>query len=73
MVTGPRQLPRWPLFLIAAPAAVAVWSGWVGLGEMCGFGPVDLLPGIGDASRSTRRSRCRSASRRTARTRSARG
>ena len=29
---------RWPLFLIAAPAAVAIWSGWVGLGELCGFG-----------------------------------
>lgn len=38
---------RWPLFLIAAPAAVAIWSGWVGLGGMCGFGPVNLLPGIG--------------------------
>ena len=41
-----RQLPRWPLFLIAAPAAVAVWSGWVGLGGMCGFGVVQPLPGI---------------------------
>ncbi len=41
-----RQLPRWPLFLIAAPAAVAVWSGWVGLGGMCGFGVVAPLPGI---------------------------
>jgi hypothetical protein len=40
---GPR---RWPLALIAAPAAVAIWSGWVGLGELCGFGPVRLLPGI---------------------------
>ena len=39
-------MKRWPLFLIAAPAAVAVWSGWVGLGQLCGFGPVDLLPGI---------------------------
>ena len=37
---------RWPLFLIAAPAAVAVWSGWVGLGGMCGFGLVQPLPGI---------------------------
>ena len=46
MTTG-HQLPRWPLFLIAAPAAVAIWSGWVGLGQMCGFGPVNLLPGIG--------------------------
>jgi hypothetical protein len=26
---------RWPLFVIAAPAAVAVWSGWVGLGGLC--------------------------------------
>ncbi len=41
-----RQLPRWPMFLIAAPAAVAVWSGWVGLGGMCGFGVVHPLPGI---------------------------
>lgn len=42
-----RRYP-WPLMLIAAPAAVAVWSGWVGLGAMCGFGVVDLLPGIAD-------------------------
>ena len=46
-----RQLPRWPLFLIAAPAAVAVWSGWVGLGGMCGFGPIHPLPGIWDGLR----------------------
>jgi hypothetical protein len=37
---------RWPLFLIAAPAAVAVRSGWVGLGELCGFGIIHPLPGI---------------------------
>lgn len=43
-----RVLPRWPLFLIAAPAAVAVWSGWVGLGLLCGFGPIHPLPGIAD-------------------------
>ena len=43
---GPRHFPRWPLWLIAAPAAVAVWSGWVGLGGMCGFGLVYPLPGI---------------------------
>lgn len=36
----------WPLALIAAPAAVAIWAGWVGLGEMCGFGPIRPLPGI---------------------------
>jgi hypothetical protein len=38
---------RWPLLLIAAPAAVAIWSGWVALGGLCGFGVVNLLPGIG--------------------------
>jgi len=43
---GRRGLPRWPLFLIAAPAAAAVWSGWVGLGGLCGFGIVHPLPGI---------------------------
>jgi hypothetical protein len=37
---------RWPLLLIAAPAAVAIWSGWVGLGGMCGFGEVQPFPGI---------------------------
>lgn len=41
-----KQMPRWPLFLIASPAAVAVWSGWVGLGGLCGFGIVHPLPGI---------------------------
>jgi hypothetical protein len=41
-----KVMPRWPVFLIAAPAAVAVWSGWVGLGGMCGFGMVHPLPGI---------------------------
>jgi hypothetical protein len=40
------QPKRWPIFLIAAPAAVAVWSGWVGLGTMAGFGIVHPLPGI---------------------------
>ena len=43
-----RPLPRWPLYLIASPAAVAVWSGWVGLGTLCGFGMVHPLPGIAD-------------------------
>lgn len=42
----PHRVRRWPLLLIAAPAAVAVWSGWVGLGGMCGFGLVQPLPGI---------------------------
>ena len=42
---------RWPLLLIALPAAVAVWSGWVGLGGMCGFGIVHPLPGIASGFR----------------------
>jgi len=28
------------------PAAVAVWFGWVGIGDMTGFGQVHPLPGI---------------------------
>ena len=42
---------RWPLWLIASPAAVAIWSGWVGLGTLCGFGVVHPLPGIWPAVR----------------------
>jgi hypothetical protein len=45
-----KHLPRWPLYLIALPAAVAVWSGWVGLGTLCGFGLIHPLPGIWDAA-----------------------
>jgi len=49
---APAGVPRrWPLALIAAPAAVAVWSGWVGLGGLCGFGVIHPLPGIWDALR----------------------
>ena len=48
--TGPRN-HHWPLLLIAAPAAVAIWSGWVGLGGMAGFGIVHPLPGIMDSAR----------------------
>lgn len=39
---------RWLLYLIAASAFVSVWAGWVGLGEMTGFGEIQLLPGIWD-------------------------
>lgn len=42
---------HWPLLLIAAPAAVAIWSGWVGLGGMSGFGVIHPLPGIWDSAR----------------------
>lgn len=46
-MTAHRSFPRWPLALIALPAASIIWSGWVGLGQLCGFGPVNVLPGIG--------------------------
>lgn len=43
-----RPVPRWPLLLLALPAFVAIWGGWVGLGRLTGFGPIELLPGIWD-------------------------
>jgi hypothetical protein len=46
-----RRVPRsWPVLLLAAPAFVAIWSGWVGLGSLTGFGKVHPLPGIWDAA-----------------------
>ncbi|GAY11771.1 ABC transporter permease [Pseudonocardia sp. N23] len=42
------RVRAWPLVLIAAGAFVAIWGGWVGLGELAGFGPIRLLPGIAD-------------------------
>jgi len=44
-----RPIPAWPLLVLAAPAAVAVWSGWVGIGQMTGFGEIRPLPGIWDS------------------------
>jgi hypothetical protein len=43
-----RGVRRWPVVLLAAPAFVAIWSGWVGVGVLTGFGPVHPLPGIID-------------------------
>jgi len=40
----------WPLVVLAVPAAAAVWSGWVGIGRLTGFG-VRPLPGIWDSLR----------------------
>ena len=37
----------WPIALLAAPAFVAIWSGWVGLGGLTGFGLVHPLPASG--------------------------
>lgn len=45
---GPDRRTVWPVLLLALPAFVAIWSGWVGLGELTGFGPVHPLPGIWD-------------------------
>lgn len=44
-----RPVRPWPVWLLAAPAFVAIWSGWVGLGVMTGFGVVHPLPGIWDS------------------------
>lgn len=41
------RLMRAMVLLVAASAFVAIWGGWVGLGGLAGFGPVNLLPGIG--------------------------
>lgn len=45
---APKRVSVWPLVLLALPAFVAIWSGWVGLGEMAGFGIIHPLPGIAD-------------------------
>jgi hypothetical protein len=45
-VPATRPVRRWPVILLAAPAFVAIWSGWVGVGALTGFGPVHPLPGI---------------------------
>jgi hypothetical protein len=49
--TAPVKRPPhvWPVALLMLPATVAIWSGWVGLGELAGFGPVRPLPGIVDS------------------------
>ena len=41
-----RTLRSWPLLVLAVPAAAEVWSGWVGIAQLTGFGSVPLLPGI---------------------------
>ncbi|MEU8312922.1 ABC transporter permease [Micromonospora sp. NPDC049033] len=45
----PRRAVAWPVILLALPAFVAIWSGWVGLGGLTGFGVVHPLPGIADS------------------------
>jgi hypothetical protein len=47
--TSPKRSHRpWPLLVMGLAAAVAVWSGWVGLGQMAGFGVIQPLPGVWD-------------------------
>lgn len=38
----------WPLVIIGLAAAISVWSGWVGLGQLAGFGMIQPLPGVWD-------------------------
>ncbi|MFI7543113.1 ABC transporter permease [Actinoplanes sp. NPDC049599] len=47
-VKAARRPVAWPVLLLALPAFVAIWSGWVSLGELSGFGIVHPLPGIAD-------------------------
>jgi Tautomerase enzyme len=44
-----RTVRSWPLLVLALPAAVAVWSGWAGIGQKTGFGRVQPPPGIWDS------------------------
>jgi hypothetical protein len=41
-----RRVATWPALIVAAPAFVAIWAGWVGIGKLTGFGKVNLLPGF---------------------------
>lgn len=52
-MTEHRPARTWPLLLLALPAFVAIWSGWVGLGARTGFGVVQPFPGIAVLDRVT--------------------
>jgi len=43
---GRTAVRTWPLLILALPASIAVWSGWVGIGQMTGFGEIRPFPGI---------------------------
>lgn len=43
-----RRPPSGPLVIIGLAAAISVWSGWVGLGQLAGFGMIQPLPGVWD-------------------------
>jgi hypothetical protein len=46
-----RTVSIWPLLGIGLPAFIAIWSGWVGMGGLTGFGVVHPLPGIWDGAK----------------------
>ncbi len=46
-----RRPPAWPLVIIGLAAAISVWSGWVGLAKLAGFGMIQPLPGVWDQLR----------------------
>ena len=51
---GPQRrtaVRTWPLLVLALPASIAVWSGWIGIGQMTGFGEIRPLPGIWNSLR----------------------
>lgn len=41
-----KRVSAWPVILLSLPAFVAVWSGWVGLGGLSGFGLIHPFPGL---------------------------
>lgn len=45
------RVRSWPILLLTLPAFVAIWSGWVDLGRLTGFGVVHPFPGIWDEAR----------------------
>jgi hypothetical protein len=47
-------LKKVSLLGVAAPMLVSTWSGWVGLGTMCGFGIIQPFPGISGFELDTR-------------------
>lgn len=51
--TAPGPLRTWPVLILCLPAFVAIWSGWVDLGGMTGFGVVHPFPGIPVAEKIT--------------------
>ncbi|WP_239166248.1 ABC transporter permease [Actinoplanes italicus] len=48
---APTPVRTWPVLGLILPAFVAIWSGWVDLGRLTGFGVVRPFPGIPGADR----------------------